>query len=119
MKALCINRVVIMQTIPAIGHNRSQGAITIEIKAFNSMTRYCGQDVLGTPRAYPAGTTLGDVVRDLDVPEREIFLILVNGRDVSPGLVGQVRFTHELEDGDVVALSGPVPYSYGYGAPVV
>ena len=24
-----------------------------------------------------------------------------------------------LEEGDVVALSGPVPYSYGYGAPVV
>jgi len=24
-----------------------------------------------------------------------------------------------LEEGDVVAFSGAVPYSYGYGAPVV
>lgn len=108
-----------MQATAVIGHNSAQGDITIRVKAFNSMTRFCDQGALAAPRAYPAGTTLGDVVRDLAVPESEVFLILVNGRDVSPGLVGQVRFTHELEDGDVVALSGPVPYSFGYGSPVV
>jgi hypothetical protein len=45
---------------------------------------------------------------------------LVNGRDITPGRVGDgIRDYHVLDDGDVVALSGAVPYSYGYGSPVV
>jgi hypothetical protein len=44
----------------------------------------------------------------------------VNGRDITPGLVGDsIRDYHVLDDGDVIALSGAVPYSYGYGSPVV
>lgn len=103
----------------AIGHNSRAGDITVTVRAFNSMVRYCPQDALAAPRTYPAGTTVGDIAADLGVPVGEIFLIIVNGRDVSPGLVGQVRFAHEVAHGDVVAFSGPVPYSYGYGAPVV
>ena len=30
-----------------------------------------------------------------------------------------VRPGMSLNDGDVIAFSGPVPYSYGYGAPIV
>ncbi len=46
--------------------------------------------------------------------------VLVNGRDITPGLVGDdIRDYHVLDDGDVIALSGEVPYSYGYGSPVV
>ena len=45
---------------------------------------------------------------------------MTNGRDVTPGRVGApVSSDREIADGDIVALSGPVPYSYGYGAPVV
>ncbi len=45
---------------------------------------------------------------------------MVNGRDVTPSRVGApVNRNREIADGDVVPLSGPVPYSYGYGAPVV
>ena len=66
------------------------------------------------------GSTVGDVLARLDVPAKDIFLVLVNGRDITPGLVGdEVRTAFQLEAGDVVALSGPVPFSYGYGAPVV
>ena len=39
---------------------------------------------------------------------------------ITPGLVGDaVKDYHMIEDGDVVAFSGAVPYSYGYGSPVV
>ena len=45
---------------------------------------------------------------------------MVDRRDVTPGRVGApVNRGHEIVEGDVVALSGPVPYSDGYGAPVV
>ena len=45
---------------------------------------------------------------------------MTNGRDVTPGRVGApVNSDREIAIGDIVALSGPVPYSYGYGAPVV
>ena len=45
---------------------------------------------------------------------------MVDRRDVTPGRVGApVNRDHEIVDGDVVALSGPAPYGYGYGAPVV
>ena len=44
---------------------------------------------------------------------------MVNGRDVTPLLNGGIETGHLLEDGDVVALSGPVPCSWGYGSPVV
>jgi len=102
-----------------IGHNIGAAGIRLEIRAFNSMTRFCDRETIAEPRCYPAGTTIAEVAADLGIPPAEIYLVLVNGRDVSPGLVGQVRFAHELEDGDVVAFSGPVPYSYGYGSPVV
>ncbi|WP_156950758.1 hypothetical protein [Terasakiella pusilla] len=46
-------------------------------------------------------------------------MILINGRDISSGRVGDLNISREIEDGDIVAFSGPVPYSYGYGAPVV
>ncbi len=46
--------------------------------------------------------------------------VLVNGRDITPGLVGDdIRDYHVLDDGDVIALSGAVSYSYGYGSSVV
>ena len=44
-----------------------------------------------------------------------------NGRDVTPGIYrgGVVNTEAVLDDGDVIAVSGPVPYSWAYGAPVV
>ena len=68
-----------------------------------------------------AGATVGDLIRLMGLPISKIFLVLCNGRDITPGLyqAGAVNEEHVLADGDTIAFSGPVPYSYGYGAPVV
>jgi hypothetical protein len=70
----------------------------------------------------PAGSDVGDVIKQLNIPKDEVFLVLANGRDISPGVIpklGNARMGYVIEDGDVIALSGPVPYSWGYGAPIV
>ena len=108
-----------MQTHAQIGHNSGDVEITITVRLFNAMHTHGNPNAVKEPLTYPAGTTVGDVFRDLRLPRKHLFLILVNGRDISPGLVGDLYFNHQLEDGDVLAFSGPVPYSYGYGAPVV
>jgi hypothetical protein len=107
--------------IAGIGHNKRGAVIRIEVRLFNSLTKFAGPDGACRRLEFMAGATVGDLVDELKLPAPEIFLVLRNGRDVSPGLYGGGRFNREaaLDDGDVVALSGPVPYSYGYGAPVV
>jgi hypothetical protein len=64
---------------------------------------------------------VGDLIDRFKLPIHDIFLVLKNGRDITPGLYqgGAVNREAVLDDGDVIAFSGPVPYSYGYGAPVV
>lgn len=107
------------ETLAGIGHNSAATArCRVEVRLFNSLTRH-GK---GEPRRHldlPAGATVGDVVRRFDIPRPDIYLVLVNGRDVTRTLGDAVNLDRELEDGDCVALSGPVPFSWGYGAPVV
>jgi len=88
--------------------------ITIEVRLFNSLSRY-GQGRL----ELPAGSTVADALARLAVPGSAIFLSLLNGRNISRSLGGGVEGDHRLRDGDCLALSGPVPFSRGYGAPVV
>ena len=102
-----------------IGHNSGDANVTVTVKLFNSMHTKGNPDAVKEPLQYPVGSTVGDVFRDLNLPLDDLFLILVNGKDISPGLVGALKFSHEGEEGDVIAFSGPVPYSYGYGAAVV
>ena len=103
-----------------LGHNSGCISISIKAKLFNSLNRYKGPEGPVFGLQLPAGATVGDVISRLGLPVDEIFLILKNGRDISSGLVGGPLNVHApLEDGDVIAFSGPVPYSFGYGAPVV
>ena len=103
-----------------IGHNRDGGRITVQVRLFNSMTRFAGDEDPQRELELEAGTTVGELAARLGIPPAEIFLVMVNGRDITRGLVGAtVKTYHLLEDHDVVAFSGAVPYSYGYGAPVV
>jgi len=103
-----------------LGHNSQGLEITVEVRLFNSVAKHAGEGGAVRRLTLPAGGRVGDVVAELKIPREKVFLALVNGRDVTPGLVGaEIRTGYELEDGDVVALSGPVPFSYGYGAPVV
>ena len=51
-------------------------------------------------------------------PLGKVFPMLLNGRDVTPALKDPLNVDEFLSDGDAIALSGSVPYSAGYGAPV-
>lgn len=101
-----------------IGHNRAGVTVDVEVRLFNSLASYAPE---GRPQhlTMPAGTSVGDMIRQLGLPPDRVFLVLVNGRDVTASLHGPINTARVLEDGDVVAFSGPVPYSWGYGAPVV
>lgn len=102
------------------GHNSQDIVFEIEVRFFNALTRFAPASEARRKLRVAAGTTVGELARDLDIPKDKIFLALVNGRDITPGLVGApLRESYMLEEGDVVAFSGAVPYSYGYGAPVV
>ena len=104
----------------ALGHNSRGKTVTIESRLFNSLTKYKGQRSTRESFILPAGATVEDVLKAWGLPKSEVFLCLRNGRDVTPGLVGvEINANTVLDDGDVIAFSGPVPYSYGYGAPIV
>lgn len=102
----------------ASGHNSAGILLNIEARLFNSISRFAGREGSFRQLALPVGSDIGDLLKQLRIPCSEVFLIFVNGRDITPEL-GRVRTGYILEDGDVIALSGPVPYSWGYGAPVV
>lgn len=108
-------------TPAGIGHNADGIVLKIEARFFNSLAKYSGHQGLTRSIEVPAGARIGDLISMFKMPLSEIFLVLKNGRDVTPGLYqgGVVNEEAVLEDGDVIAFSGPVPYSFGYGAPVV
>jgi hypothetical protein len=94
--------------------------IGITVRFFNSLSRYANGKpqfplLLKEPR------TIGDVVEMLKVPESEIFLLLHNGRNVMQGFGFNSGIEKErvLKEGDILAFSGPVPFSRGYGSAVV
>jgi hypothetical protein len=108
-------------TTGSIGHNSEGITIRVEARFFNSLAKYSGHDGLCQSLELPVGACVGHLINEFRIPLREIFLVLRNGRDITPGIYqgGVVNVETNLEDGDVIAFSGPVPYSYGYGAPVV
>ncbi len=88
--------------------------IEIEIRLFNSLQKY-HLDRL----RLKGGSTVGDALRLLAIPDGEIYLTLLNGRNIMQSPGGGIERQHRLQQGDVLALSGPVPFSRAYGAPVV
>ncbi len=108
-------------TTAGLGHNADGIFIKVEARFFNSLAKYSGHDGLTRQLELPAGANVGDIIAMFRLPLPEIFLVLKNGRDITPGIYqgGVVNQEVVLDEGDVIAFSGPVPYSYGYGAPVV
>ena len=104
---------------PMIGHNLGDLTIEVEVRLFNSLSRFGGRDGHRRILSLPAGSTIGDVLGRLHIPPGEVFLALQNGRDVTQSLYADLNTERTINEGDVVALSGPVPYSWGYGSPVV
>jgi hypothetical protein len=109
------------ERIGRIGDNSGISVIRLEARLFNSLSKYADGKGMARQLEMTAGATIGDVIAELGLPVAEIFLVLRNGRDVTPGVYqgGVINSEVALEDGDTIAFSGPVPYSFGYGAPVV
>jgi len=102
-----------------IGHNVQNITLTVEVRLFNSLTRYSDDGLNPTKIEMPAGSAVGDVLRELKIPGEKVHLVLLNGRDITPSLYTAINENVVLDEGDVLGLSGPVPYSWGYGSPVV
>jgi len=108
-----------IMNLPTVGHNTADITIKIELKLFNSLARHLGAPLEPQTLHLPAGSTLGDLLRQIEMPPPRVFIAYVNGRDITPRVDGGIETEHPLQDSDVVALSGPVPYSWGYGSPIV
>lgn len=106
-------------TIDMFGHNSQGLTMRVEVRLFNSLARFGGSGGGSQVVELPVGSRIGDVMRRYGIPAHEVFLVLVNGRDITRTLLSEVNTGRAVEDGDVIALSGPVPFSWGYGAPVV
>lgn len=107
--------------IPSVGHNITGAVLRVEVRFFNSLAKFTKSRTFAEKLEVAAGTTVGDLIERFRLPVPDIFLVLKNGRDITPGLYqgGVVNTGVVIDDGDVIAFSGPVPYSAGYGAPVV
>ncbi len=108
-----------MSNTAEIGHNSQAFDITIEARLFNSLTKFANGEGAFRTLSLPAGSTVGDLIKLLAVPKSEIFLVMRNGHDITPSLYGGVNTAALLNEDDVIALSGPVPYSWGYGSAIV
>jgi len=103
-----------------IGHNSGEVNISVQVRLFNSMHRYSRVGLEHETLSVPAGSTVGDLVKEFGIPLKDIYVVFKNGRDITPGCLGVVINEYAaLSDGDVIAFSGPIPFSWGYGAPVV
>ena len=74
-----------------------RGMIRITVKLFATL-REGRFEVL--ERRFAEGVTIGDVLRELVIPEKQATLILVNGR--------HAELTTRLAEGDVLAIFPPV-----------
>lgn len=106
-------------SLPPPGHNTADLTIQTELKLFNSLAGHNGAPLEPQVTTITAGSKVGDLLRKIELPARRAFLAFINGHDITPRLEGGIKTDHPLQDGDVVALSGPIPYSWGYGSPVV
>jgi hypothetical protein len=97
-----------------LGHNTLKVAVTVEVRLFNSLHKYGGRKTL----TLSAGSSVGDILERLGIPADKIYLALRNGRDITPSLYSAINTETALDERDVIALSGPVPYSWGYGAAI-
>lgn len=102
-----------------LGHNSQGVFIEVEVRLFNSISRYANGGGIRQRVSLAAGSTVGDLLAQYGIPGEAVYLAFVNGRDITPSLNGEIRTGYELDEGDVIAFSGPVPYSWGYGSPVV
>jgi hypothetical protein len=91
--------------------------IEIEVHVFNSLVKFVGRyEPLRV--SLPTGARPSEVAQRLGIPEREIYAAWRNGENILTTFGGDFERHVVLEHGDRLALSGPIPFSRGYGAPV-
>ena len=88
--------------------------VTFEIRLFNKLQTYARNGKHRFELSVPGEITFRDLLGKLGIPAREVYLALRNGRNIELFPEDDV-----LQHGEIIALSGPVPYSRGYGSPVV
>ena len=67
---------------PTIGHNRADIFIETELRLFNSLARHNGAPLEPRKLRIAAGSTLGDLLREIDLPAARVHIAMVSGRDV-------------------------------------
>ncbi len=87
-------------------------SMEIEVRLFNSLLKY-GPRTLELAE----GSRVSNAMECLKIPNDEIHVVLLNGRNIMDD--EGIDYEHVLNPGDVLALSGPVPWSKGYGSAVV
>jgi sulfur carrier protein ThiS len=87
--------------------------ITVNVVTFNTLRRYVPQ--AKTQLTLPKESTVLNVLHFLEIPPREVFTVWVNGQYPDNETV---NLSAPVQDGDRVALSGPIPFSRFYQAPV-
>jgi len=104
---------------PAHRSETRTNSISIEVRFFNNLARFTSSRTFSERVEVPVGTTVGDLIERFRLPLADIYLVLQNGRDITPGIFqgGVVDEAAVVEDGDAIAFSGPVPYSYTPCAP--
>ncbi len=81
--------------------------MNITVKLYATLGDYLPPDARRSDRLVMQvgdDTTVTDVIAPLNMPEKLVHLVLVNGRYVPPA----VRTTHKLADGDVLAIWPPI-----------
>ncbi|MBK7135867.1 MAG: hypothetical protein IPH73_06475 [Rhodocyclales bacterium] len=91
--------------------------IEVEVHLYNSLVRFVPK-YEPLRLSLPAGAAPSEVARRLGIPEREIFAAWHNGHNILKSFGGSFEEGVVLGDGDRLALSGPIPFSRAYGAPV-
>ena len=88
--------------------------MAIEVRIYNSLQKF-----VSNPRFHleiEGEVTVAKLVEQLRIDGREIYVAFKNGMPLGRGMAAAADTT--LRDGDSIALSGPIPFSWGYGAPV-
>ncbi len=90
---------------------RRGGPVRVTFKLFASLAEHLPAEVDGHRRAgneialeVPDGTAVQALVERFPLPRALVHLVLVNGVFVPP----EVRSTHALHDGDVLAIWPPI-----------
>ncbi len=104
----------------AFDHNSRGATVSLEVRFFNKLYDYKTNRSGRMNVSLPVGSRIEDLIQYLGLFQKDVYLVMINGRDISPGKVGDpVNLRPQLEDGDVVSLSGPVPMSGGYGSAII